>query len=480
MVNQSASAQCFGPNLDLLFDSLTAHTHVLVAVSGGSDSVALLYLLHDWAKECDVLKLSVATIDHKLRISSADEATQVGEIAKKLGLPHIIEKWAGDKPVSAVSQKAREARYALLAKIANDVGATAIALGHNLDDQRETIMMRAQRVKFSDFDNASDENTNLGLAGIHSYVSYCGPPDFKSVALVRPVLSVTRAKLRLFLKSIGENWIDDPSNEDDHYERVRLRKQLVAHPAKYPTAYRVEKFCSEVAEIREELARNCTQFMGEHVTWQQSSGPGSGCISGVIEIDRSAFLSSDKYIMRYLLRALIGIAGGQNFLISPDKAMELVKDSQEGTLKQQSIGSTIIALKKNSIRIWREYRNLRAIKVTKTGPRVISWDGRIVYRFSDDYLDRGFELKSLGEMGVTCIETDLQRKLEAKPRQALFTQPAIYKDDKLLFAPMLNWCSPDFKAPECEYWTPALEQFQPDCDFGPVDMVSQLRYRPAN
>ena len=472
MLKQSASAKHFGYNLDLLFDDLKAHNHILVAVSGGSDSVALLYLLHDWAKDRGDLKLSVATIDHKLRDRSADEAIQVGQIAKKLGLRHIIEEWTGEKPVSAVSQKAREARYALLAKIAHDVGATVIALGHNLDDQRETILMRAKRVKFSNFEIAPDEETNLGLAGMHPYVSYCGPPDYNSVALARPVLSISRAKLRLFLERMGENWTDDPSNEDDHYERVRLRKELVAHPTKYPTAYQIGRFGSEVAAIREELAHNCAQFMGQNVTWQQNSD----LADGVIEVDRSAFMESDLYVMRYLLRALIGIAGGQNFLISPDKAMDLVKDLQVGSVKRHSIGSAIIAPQRNVIRIWRENRNLPIIKVTQAGPSVISFDGRIVYRFSDNNLNRNLELKALGENGVAYIEAELLRRLKANPRQALFTQPAIFNNDMPVFVPMIKWSSADFSVPECEYWTPSLEQFQPDSDFQLVDMVSQLRY----
>lgn len=472
MVKKSLSAKHFGYNLDLLFNELKAHDHILVAVSGGSDSVALLYLLHDWAKNHDGLMLSVATIDHKLRGESADEAIQVGQIAKKLGLRHIVEAWTGEKPASAVSQKSREARYALLSKIAHDIGATVIALGHNRDDQRETIMMRAKRVKFSDFDNAPDEKTNLGLAGMHSYVTYCGPPDFKPVVLARPVLSIARAKLRLFLERMGENWIDDPSNEDDHYERVRLRKELKAHPTKYPSAYKIGKFADSVATYRQFLAFKSALFLDTHVQMSQHLG----LFDGVTVVARSAFCCESEPEMRYLLRMLIGIVGGQNYLVSPDKANKLVKNIQCGLLVRSSIGSVVIELQKDQIWFWRENRNLPVIKVGEFGKNIISWDGRIIYRFSDQHIRQQLVLRSLGADGIKCIETDLKRSLKPLLRKSLLTQPAIFERGELVFAPTTGWLTDGFVAPEIQDWAPSLELFQAECDVNIINIISQLRY----
>lgn len=473
MPNHSASAKYFGYDLNKLFNDLNDEEHILVAVSGGSDSVALLYLLSDWAKERNNLTLSVATIDHGLRKESAAEAEQVGLIAKKLGLRHVIEHWSGEKPDSALSQKAREVRYALLSKIAHDIGATAIALGHNSDDQRETVLMRTKRLGFSNFESEPDKSTNLGLAGMRPITSYCGPPYFKPVALVRPVLTIARAKLRLFLESTGEDWINDPSNEDDHYERVRVRKQLAAHPTKYPSAFQIGEFADDVAVLRQNLAYSCAQFMAECVWWQQCSGPDDG----IVIIDRTAFEGWDKYLMRYLLRALIGVAGGRDFLISPDKAMQLTLNIQAGSMRRHTIGSAIIEPLKGQIRIWRENRNLPIINVSEAGDKVIAWDGRIIYRFSDEHLKQNLELKALGKDGVASIEAQLRQKFEAKPRPALFTQPAIFKADRPIFAPMLGWQTAGFAPPKWEYWSPALEQFQPNCELLLMDAISQLRYQ---
>ena len=472
---QNASAKHFGYNLDLLFEDLKQHNHILVAVSGGSDSVALLYLLYDWAKDRDGLKLSVATIDHGLRGDSADEARHVGQIAKKLGLRHIIEKWMDEKPASAVSQKAREARYALLSKIAHDVGATVIALGHNRDDQRETIVMRAKRAKFSDFDNAPDEMTNLGLAGMYPYVSYCGPPDYKSVALARPVLSIARAKLRLFLERMGECWIDDPSNEDDHYERVRLRKEFAAHPSKYPTAYQIGKFADRVATYRQFLAFKSALVLETHVHMSQHLG----LFDGVAVVARAEFCCESEQEMRYLLRMLIGIVGGRNYLVSPDKANRLVKNIQDGSLVRSSIGSVVIELQKDQIRLWRENRNLPVIKVDELGKSVISWDGRIIYRFSDLHIRQQLVLRSLGADGIERIETDLKRSLKPLLRKSLLTQPAIFKRGELVLAPTTGWWADGFVAPEIQDWAPSLEMFQAECDVKITNIISQLRYPSA-
>ena len=121
-----------------------ARTGVVLAVSGGPDSTALMGLVADTAAEyCG--RILVATVDHGLRPASADEAQAVARLAERFGLPHRILVWSSEKPASRIQERAREARYGLLAEAAQTIGARHIVTAHTLDDQAETILMRLLR-----------------------------------------------------------------------------------------------------------------------------------------------------------------------------------------------------------------------------------------------------------------------------------------------------------------------------------------------
>ena len=118
---------------------------LVLAVSGGPDSLALMMLAAKWRENGGADSLSVATVDHGLREGSKAEAEQVGEWAAALGLPHAILPWRGEKPARAIQEKAREARYALLFAHAKALGAEAVATAHHADDQWETLLFRLAR-----------------------------------------------------------------------------------------------------------------------------------------------------------------------------------------------------------------------------------------------------------------------------------------------------------------------------------------------
>ncbi len=463
---QTNSSKYFGYNLDLLFEALSSETHLLVAVSGGSDSLAMMYLLNDWSTTCPGPKLTVATIDHGLRRESADEARYVGSLARNLGLRHIVRKWQGAKPRSALSEKSRETRYAMLAEIAASIGATAIVLGHNRDDQRETIMMRAERLGFDGFDEAPDDTINHGLAGIRPVVFYLGPPGFEQITLHRPVLSVARAKLQLFLERMGVNWIDDPSNEDDRYERIRWRKKLAAHPTKYPTAYQIEKFADNVAIHRQRLAERCAEAITENVRCDQS---------GVLLMRRQAVEKISEQTLILLIRVLVAVAGGRKYFVSKDKAKNLVTALTSTGRDRHTLGSAVIERDHETVRIWRENRNLPEVGVTNETALSCPWDGRIVYHFSRHHLLQPLVMGALGLAGVQHVEKSMGRHLTGASRRALRSQPALFLNGRPVHAPMAGWSTPGFDRPEVVLWSPALEMFLPHCDFTLFEAISAIR-----
>lgn len=199
--------------LSSFWTRVAAPGRALLAVSGGSDSMALMRLAAVLAKD-GVAEFDVATVDHGLRPGARKEAELVREEARSLGFRHAILDWTGEKPASGLQAAARAARYRLLINHALKVGAGAIIAAHTADDQAETVLMRLSR-------GAGPR----GLAGMaEDSLIAAGPSD--PVRLLRPFLHIRRASLQTYLKSAGAPFADDPSNDDQRFERVRARRAL--------------------------------------------------------------------------------------------------------------------------------------------------------------------------------------------------------------------------------------------------------------
>lgn len=185
---------------------------LLLAVSGGGDSIALLRLCLPLSKAG--VTLHVATVDHGLRPQSASEAEFVSQESRRLGLSCAILRWEGAKPRTGVQAAARARRYRLLAGEAMRIGADAILTAHTADDQAETLLMRI-----------AHRTGVRGLAGMapESFIAdAAGPPQ----RLLRLLLEERRAGLRDYLFACKVRFLDDPSNDDPAFERVRARRLL--------------------------------------------------------------------------------------------------------------------------------------------------------------------------------------------------------------------------------------------------------------
>jgi tRNA(Ile)-lysidine synthase len=190
-----------------LFADLASAPALVLAVSGGPDSTALLMLAARW---CAALKngpqLLAVTVDHGLRPQSAAEANAVKRLARKLGVPHKTLRWTGRKPATGLQEAAREARYRLLAQAAKRTGAPHVVTAHHLDDQAETVMLRLAR--------------GSGLSGL---AAMARESEIFGTTLVRPLLDLPKARLIATLRKARFAFADDPSNRDPRFTRARLR-----------------------------------------------------------------------------------------------------------------------------------------------------------------------------------------------------------------------------------------------------------------
>ena len=181
---------------------------IAVAVSGGADSLALAFLMRQYA--CEFGSIVVAlTVNHNLRAEAKEEAEYVADLMRKCGIEHHILEWKHSKLESGIETKAREARYDLLINWCRQNGVGYLFTAHHLRDQAETFLMRLQRGSGVD-----------GLAAMSDVV------ERDEVRIVRPLLNIEPQKLRDFLRERQIAWKEDASNECDDFLRVRVRKML--------------------------------------------------------------------------------------------------------------------------------------------------------------------------------------------------------------------------------------------------------------
>jgi tRNA(Ile)-lysidine synthase len=193
-----------------LFSGLQSLPVLVLAVSGGPDSTALMVMAAQWRDSLETKpELVAVTVDHGLRKESKAEAAAVARLAHKLDILHRTSRWTGRKPKTGLQEAARLTRYRLLGKAARRAGATHILTAHTLDDQSETVLIRMSR--------------GSGLSGLGAMQRTSAVPHDESLFLVRPLLDISKSRLIATLRAEGISYADDPSNRDPRYTRVRLR-----------------------------------------------------------------------------------------------------------------------------------------------------------------------------------------------------------------------------------------------------------------
>lgn len=223
---------------DALFADFATEPALVLAISGGPDSTALLYLMARWhALRRPGPHLIAVSIDHGLRPEARHEATVVKRLAERLGIEHRTMRWSGAKPSTGIQEAARMARYRLLRDAARRAKAGCVLTGHTLDDQAETVLFRMARgsglaglcgmARRVPIDNLA---TGFGqpIDAAHSARDPKGSDRSSQVLLVRPLLDVPKSRLIVTLQQAGIAYADDPSNADPRFARSRLRRLMPA------------------------------------------------------------------------------------------------------------------------------------------------------------------------------------------------------------------------------------------------------------
>ena len=195
-----------------LFAHWKAAPALVLAVSGGPDSLALMWLAARWRRALTRgPRLIAVTVDHGLRPEAAREARDVKRLARILDLPHRTMRWNGAKPKTGLPAAARTARYRLLVQAARANGATHILTAHTRDDQAETLLMRMLR--------------GSGIAGL---AAMARETEREGLMLARPLLDISKSQLAATLGKAKIAFADDPTNRDRSFTRPRLRALMPA------------------------------------------------------------------------------------------------------------------------------------------------------------------------------------------------------------------------------------------------------------
>ncbi|HEV2157014.1 tRNA lysidine(34) synthetase TilS [Bradyrhizobium sp.] len=274
-----------------LFAGLKGAPALVLAVSGGPDSVALMWLAARWQRSlARGPRLTVVTVDHGLRPEAAREAREVKRLATALGLTHRTLRWRGAKPKTGLPAAAREARYRLLAEAARKTGASHVLTAHTRDDQAETLLMRMLR--------------GSGLAGLSAMARLTARDG---IVLARPLLDVPKSQLIATLKRARIGFADDPTNRDTAFTRPRLRALLPQLAAEGGDSRSLARLAARLARANaavEVLVDGAERFLQLRSRGDASQATGRSFEAQTVFEAEAFALLPEEVRLRLLLRAI--------------------------------------------------------------------------------------------------------------------------------------------------------------------------------
>lgn len=394
-----------------LFHDISRRDPVILAVSGGSDSMALLLLASAWSQLNEV-QLQAVTVDHGLRPEAAAEAAFVAGTCEALGVSHVTLAWDGLKPSTGLPEASRLARYQLLEEFAIDIGARIILTAHSADDQAETVYMRLMR--------SNSGSIGFGHSGMDRVTRLP-----KGISLVRPVLGQRREALRDYLTEHSQSWVEDPSNRDFAYERVRVRHRLLEAPE---LLRQMLDYSDLMGRYRALISKQAAVFLKSKLKCQ----PGL-----VYEFGHQALLELPRPVQCQILRVVLAAAGGRDHFTSSSKTLSLLtwagSQNRDDLPARMTLGNCVVAKRSGKLSIFREHRNL--------GPALLGskdrliWDGRFVVQ---NDTNGGLYVGPMDKALLHELEVVRGARFPVTPRAALLSLPVLKLDQGESFVPFLE------------------------------------------
>ncbi len=390
---------------------------VAIAVSGGSDSMALALLTQEWARRAGVALLAFS-VDHGLRPEAAAEARQVRDWLGEIGIETVILTWTGPHPQSGVQQAAREARYALMTAECRARGISHLLLGHQLEDQLETFLMRLSK--------------GSGLEGLAA-MEPAGERD--GIKLLRPLLGIPRERLRQYLQQRWQGWIDDPGNDNPVFTRTRVGGVLAALQALPGSG----QDSIALALARLQRANDSLEQLAAQFLWAEAEiDP-----FGAIKIANDALYAQPEEIaLRALAASLRTVGGGAHIRLAAveDLYQRMRASKAAGATMSATLGGAYVTRKGHHWHFCREAGRQGLPEVPlKDGETGWIWDQRFYIHDLAPSRERSdnLTLRALGPAGgreaVRRALLPAEAAMTAKQRNSL---PGVWRGDRLLAVPL--------------------------------------------
>ncbi len=375
-----------------------AAPQLAVATSGGSDSLALAVLSHDWAVARGGAVQAV-TVDHRLRPGSAAEALRVRRLLRPLGIAHRILTWRGPVPAANLQAVARAARYHLLLDHCARSGTLHLLLAHHRDDQAETLLLRLGR--------------GSGLDGLAAMSAKVALPQ---AVVLRPLLALPRQRLAATLRARGIDWIQDPSNVDTVHARVRLRRLLPALAEEGLSAGRLAAAAGHLGRARAALEGAVAALLARAARIDPA---------GYIRLDPRPLCAAEAEVGLRALAHAVTTVGGRPYTPRWERLSSLFARIAEAGFRGATLGGCRILRRGDVLLIAREAAAVETLEV-QPGSQV-RWDGRF-----EISLSRGIEPTPLriGGLGKAAWEELVGARPELRmvplPAPARAGLPAIF------------------------------------------------------
>lgn len=385
-------------DLMTLFGAVADQSTIALAVSGGADSLALMVLAQRWAQALpNPPRLIVYSVDHGLRAEAAAEVDMVVVAAEALGIEARGLRWSGTKPASGVQEAARMARYRLIGDAMAADGAVVLLTAHHLQDQAETVLMRMAH--------------GSGIEGLKGMTAMS---VVEGVTVHRPLLGCDPAALRAVALEAGLTPAEDPSNEDQHYERVRWRQAMPQLAALGLDAAKLSLFAERMGEADAAIAQMADACFDEIVRLDGF---------GAARIELGAFEGLSPAIATRLLGRVLNIVGGRQKPRALGQVERLREGLVAGTLTKTTTAlGCVVRLKDGAIAIAREPGRSLPPDAILVPHAALVWDQR--FRIVNQSDEKGLTASVAEYLPRHRLEEFLGFKVTA-PAEAIRTAPIV-------------------------------------------------------
>ena len=306
---------------------LKLNENFVVAVSGGPDSLALCFLSRIYSIKKN-LKVKFFHVDHKLRNNSTKEAKKVKLLLKKLSSNLEILTWYGKKPKSNIQSIARDKRYELLFNKAKKLKIKNILLGHHKDDLIENFFIRILRG-----------------SGLNGMVSLDQKTNIQNINLIRPLLKFSKINLEYITKKVFQNYIEDPSNKNEEFKRVKIRNFIKNMKLE---GLDKDKFNLTIKNLR--FANESIKYFVEKNLKDNST---ISNINKFVILNKNFFLQPEEVVFRSLTEVLKAV-GKKYYPVRGKKIDNLIYRIKNNNLFMTTLGNCLIKRVNNSVIVSKE------------------------------------------------------------------------------------------------------------------------------